>query len=209
MPAAALLLAASAAAATEAGLQELAVQSSRIENFRIGSSETKFGRLEFVGGLEMTSSTPDFGAFSAFRFLGGGTRFLGVADTGFWFSGEVLRDGGGRPAGISGFKMNSIGRDDGDDEDRKWHTDAEGMVVAGGRVTASFERVHRIASGTFDPGTLDIKLKGERLPVPEFELRNNRGFETLALAPSGGRLEGARVAVTEKSLNKGAIFSPP
>ena len=82
------------------------------------------------------------------------------------------------------------------------------MVLNGGRVTVSFEREHRIASGESDSQTLDVRLKSERLPVPEYELRNNRGFETLALAPLGGPFEGARVAVTEKSLNKnGNIFA--
>ncbi len=181
---------------------------SLIENFKIGSSETTFGRLAFVGGLEMTSSGADFGAFSALRFLDSGSQFLGVADTGFWFAGRVERDALGKPSNISDFRMNAVQNIDGSEDDQKWHTDAEGMVLVGDRVTASFERVHRIASGTFDFERLTTKLKSERLPVPEVELRNNRGFETLALSPADSPFAGARVAVTEKSLNKkGDIFA--
>ena len=204
----ALLAVLSSASARSAGLQNLDVEISPIENFKIGSSETKFGRLEFVGGLEMTSSGADFGAFSAFRFLDGGSQFVGVADTGFWFAGRVERDALGKPSGISDFKMNAVQNIDGSEDNQKWHTDAEGMVIVGDRVTASFERVHRIASGVFDFDTLTTKLTSEKLPVAKSELRNNRGFETLALSPSDSPLAGARVAVTEKSLNKkGDIFA--
>lgn len=194
--------------ARDKGIQQFDVDVSLIENFKIGSSETTFGRLAFVGGLEMTSSGADFGAFSALRFLDSGSQFLGVADTGFWFTGRVERDALGKPSNISDFRMNAVQNSDGSEDDQKWHTDAEGMVVVGNRVTASFERVHRIASGTFDIERLTTKLKSERLPVPEVELRNNRGFETLALSPADSPFAGARVAVTEKSLNKkGDIFA--
>ena len=103
----------------EAGgdLTLVSVKAFPIEWFKIGSEQKRFGRLEFVGGLEMVSDTRDFGAFSAFRFDGAGARFLGVADTGFWFSGEVLRDSEGRPTGLDGFKMRTMGGGDGGGDD--------------------------------------------------------------------------------------------
>ncbi len=189
-------------------LEKLEIASHQTGSFKIGSDETRFGRLEFVGGLAMTSSGSNFGALSAFRFLDGGASFIGVSDTGFWFAGTLGRDQEGRPAGIADFRMRPMLDETGDAERSKWETDAEGLLVDGSRVTASFEREHRISSGELDTDTLNIELKDERLPVPARELRNNRGFETLAIAPVGSPLEGARVAVTEKSLNKnGDIFA--
>jgi hypothetical protein len=38
-----------------------------IENFRVGSSQTRFGDFEFVGGLELSSSSSLLGAMSAIR----------------------------------------------------------------------------------------------------------------------------------------------
>ena len=56
-------------------LEKVDVSARPITEFRIGSSETRFGPLEFVGGLEMTSPEGDFGALSAFRFTDAGRRF--------------------------------------------------------------------------------------------------------------------------------------
>ncbi len=195
-------------AAQDLGLQHFDVSASIIENFKIGSTETNFGRLQFVGGLEMTASARNLGGLSAFRFLGAGGKFAGVADTGFWFAGTVIRDANGGPAGIADFRMNPMLDQDGDAYRKKWESDAEGMLARGNDITVSFEREHRISSGTLDPDLLTVRLKDETLPVPARELRNNKGFETLALSPENGPLEGAAVAVTERSLSKkGDIFA--
>ena len=210
---ASLLLSAALCAGADAterdlSLQHLDINVFPIENFKIGSSETRFGKLEFVGGMEMTSSSRDLGGLSALRFLGAGSEFIGVADTGFWFAGTVERNGAGAPASISGFRMKPMLDASKTSERLKWEADAEGLLVKGDRLTASFERVHRISSGTLDAQTLEISLEDEKLPVPARELRNNKGFETLALSPESGPLGGARVAVTEKSLNKnGDIYA--
>ena len=196
------------ATAQDAALEMLDIQASPIANFKIGSDEKQFGRLEFAGGLEMASAGRNLGALSAFRFLDAGSKFIGVADTGFWFSGSVTRDELGRPRGISGFRMKEMTDGASGGHAGKWQSDAEGLLVDGARLTVSFERVHRISSGTFDADTLEMNLKNEKLPIAKTELRSNRGFETLALSPAGGALSGARVAVTEKSLNKaGSIFA--
>jgi hypothetical protein len=189
-------------------LERLDVQAFPFGNFKIGSPQTRFGRLEFIGGMEMTSSSRDLGGLSAFRFLGAGAEFIGVADTGFWFAGTVERNEAGAPAGVSGFRMRAMPNGEGTRELHKWESDAEGLLLKGNRVTASFERVHRIATGVLDAVTLEISLEDEELPAPAWELRNNKGFETLALSPDSGPLAGARVAVTEKSLNKeGDIYA--
>ena len=202
------LLVQAGASERDLSLQQLEIKAYPIQNFKIGSSETRFGRLEFVGGMEMTSSSRDLGGLSAVRFLGAGTEFIGVADTGYWFAGTVKRNEAGAPVGISNFRMRAMPDGSGTRERRKWEADAEGLLVKGDQVTASFERVHRISSGKFDAKTLDISLEDEKLPAPARELRNNKGFETLALSPEGGPLGGARVAVTEKSLSKsGDIYA--
>jgi hypothetical protein len=199
---------ASAASAQDIGLEKIEVKATQITQFKIGSPETRFGRLRFVGGLEMTASARNFGALSAFRFLHEGSDFIGVADTGFWFAGSVDRDEAGKPTGISRFHMNSMRNDEGNAFRKKWEADAEGLVLWDGGITASFERVHRISSGKLDPDSLTVDLRNEAMPVPDNELRQNKGFETLAASPASGPLGAARVAVTEKSLDKsGNIFA--
>ncbi|MGH6858840.1 MAG: esterase-like activity of phytase family protein, partial [Phyllobacterium sp.] len=62
--------------AAEPGVAPIAVQSRIISQFRMGSPQTRFGALEFVGGLAMTAAA-DFGGLSAFRYLDCGRTFLG------------------------------------------------------------------------------------------------------------------------------------
>lgn len=194
-------------AATQ-GVQRMEVSARPVRNFRIGSSETRFGPLEFVGGLELTSTSSLVGAMSAFRFLSPGTDFIGVADTGYWFFGSILRDADGRPAGVGNFRMQQMFDRKGRLSDHKWDVDAEGLAVRDGVATVGFERDHRVARFRIDPGDMKPAFKELDFLVPAHELRQNRGFETVAIAPPRGQREGAVVVVSEKSLDKkGNIFA--
>jgi hypothetical protein len=179
-----------------------------VSQFRVGSTETRFGGLEFVGGLELRSSNRDFGGMSAFRYLDAGKTFLGITDTGFWYAGDMQRDARGVPVAVTDFRLAPIQDAEGNAVEGKRNSDAEGMAVSGRTVTVSFERVHRIAEFDLDLKNFASRPKDLPLPVPKSELRNNRAFETVAYAPSASPLRGARVAVTEKSINKaGDIYA--
>lgn len=194
--------------ADPAPFQPMEVRTSRIAHFQIGTSETRFGPLEFVGGLSMTSSGRHFGALSGIGFVTPGRDFVGVADTGFWFFGRVERDGEGRPSGIADFRMQPMVGGDGQPIEGKFDSDAESIDVSGRRVTASFERAHRIVEFELTEAGIGEPRREIDFLVPRNELRQNRGFETVATAPQDGPLAGARVAVTEKSLDaKGDLFA--
>ena len=202
------LFAAPSAIDAGAKVHAIEVRAEPISRFRIGSDETRFGPLEFVGGLEMNARDRDFGSFSAFRFLSPGSDFVGVADTGFWYFGRLMRDGEGRPAGVSDFRMEAMVDENGSVIGEKWDTDAEGLAIAGDIATASFERAHRVSEYRLEPGAMKGKLRDIDFLVPSRELRQNRGFETVVYSDPGGALKGARVVVSEKSLDKdGNIFA--
>jgi hypothetical protein len=184
-----------------AAVEHMAVKSWPIGEFKIGSAQKRFGPLTFVGGLEMSSGR-DFGALSAFRFLTPGERFIGVADTGFWFFGRVEHDREGRPSGIADFTMQQMVDAEGNVIGRKWLTDAEGLGVRDGIATVGFERQHRISEFRIDPDDMKAPLRNVDFLVPARELRMNRGFETVTYAPADGPLKGARVIVSEKSLDR-------
>ncbi|MHC1547830.1 esterase-like activity of phytase family protein [Phyllobacterium sp. K27] len=204
----AFAVAASMALAQEPGVLPIQIKSRTISNFQLGSAETRFGPLEFVGGLDMSSTNARFGGMSVFHFLDSGHRFLGVIDTGSWYAGKILRDAQGRPASVKDYLLAPILDADGLPLDGKRDSDAEGMNVSGQKVTVSFERNHRIAEYELDPESFASRPKILPLPIPREELRINRGIETIAYAPANSPLSGARVAVTEMSLNKaGDIFA--
>lgn len=189
-------------------LERMAVDARPISHFRIGSTETRFGPLEFVGGLSMASGGRNFGALSAFRFLSPGSEFMGVADTGFFYFGRIERDAAGAPAGIADFRMMPMVDAAGQPIVGKVDLDAEGLDVHEGTVTVSFERDHRIAEFELRPDDMRAPLRNLDFIVPRNELRQNRGFETVARAPSDSPLAGARVAVTERSIDRdGNIFA--
>lgn len=186
---------------------DVSVETAKISRFRIGSSVTRFGPLEFVGGLEMVGDTRHFGAISAFRFRDSGISFVAITDTGFWLTGRIERDGEGRPVGIGGARMAEMLGADGNPLENKYLTDAEGLAVRGDLATVSFERNHRVSEFRLEGEGAGRPLRNLDFLVPARELRNNRGFETVAFAPADGPLKGARVIVSEKSLDRnGNIF---
>ncbi|MDH6234107.1 hypothetical protein M2281_004721 [Mesorhizobium soli] len=194
--------------AAPAPVERMDVSTRQIIRFEIGRDRTQFGPLEFIGGFELKASSPHFGGFSAMRFLTPGEDFIGVADTGFWFFGKVTRDAEQRPTGMADFRMVQMVDEAGEPIDEKWRVDAESLAVKGKIATVGFERDHRIADFHIDPDDMRAPFRQLDFLVPKHELRLNRSFETLAYAPEGGALEGALVAVTERSLDKqGNVFA--
>ncbi len=180
----------------------ITVNSRPITQFRIGRDQTRFGPLEFAGGIEMTSSARRFGSFSAFRFLSPGRGFLGVNDRGYWYSGTIERDAAGRPVGFADFRMDPILDGQGRPLAGKDDADAEGLDVKDGVATVSFERNHRVVQYGIAPGGIGRALRELDFVVPRHELRKNGGFETVTRAPPRGRHAGGLVVISETSRDK-------
>ncbi|UCI27448.1 esterase-like activity of phytase family protein [Mesorhizobium sp. B2-8-5] len=191
-----------AIAASGAPAETVEISARPISQFHVGHDETRFGPLEFVGGLEMTSPARDFGALSAFRFLKPGSDFIGVADTGFWFFGAITHDAGRRPSGVSNFRMQQMVDASGQPTDRKWEVDAEGLAVKDGIATVGFERDQRVAQFKIDPDDMKAPIRQLDYLVPAKELRQNRGFETVTHANPYGQHAGGLVVVSERSLDE-------
>jgi hypothetical protein len=188
---------------------EVELEFLPVERFRIGSEETRFGTLEFVGGFEMRSPQRDFGQLSSMRFLSPGENFIGVADHGYWFFGTVERDGDDVPVGMADFAMQPMVDADGDlllfD---KHYADAEGLSLHDGIATVTFEREHRVQEFAIKPGAMGPPLRDLDFLIPRRELRYNQGIETVARAPEDSHLEGARIVVAERSIDTdGNLFA--
>ncbi len=174
-----------------------------IDNFQIGSSEVNFGKLTYIGGFAMTSENRNFGALSAIRILDGSdTKFVAVADTGFFISGTVLRDMSLKPVGVGALNFHELPDMKGRFSNSKWEVDSESLVIDGDRAIIGFERFHRLSMFPFDGVTLGASIKNLDFVIPKRELRDNRGFETLARAPANSPLKGALIAVSEKSIDQ-------
>ena len=182
--------------------------TSRIDHFEIGSDRTRFGDLEFIGGLVVASDDPALGGMSSVRLGSDRRAFLGIEDTGFWYSGEFSRDDEGRLSGLSDFRVAPIRGRDGRPIPTKWRSDAESVAVRRNDIVVGFEREHRVDAYPLMDPQASGPLRTLPLPFPVAELRRNRGLETVAVSPEDGPLAGATVAVSELSINKaGDIYA--
>ena len=166
-----------------------------------GGSATLAPGLTFVGGLELSSDEPLFGAFSSFRFLAD-DRFLGIFDTGYWIEGTVRRDPDGRLIGLDGVSLAAM-LDESGRESRKMLVDAESLALRDGEVYVGFEQRHRVVQYAPVSALHEARPSAPlALPFDTGALRNNGGLETLVVAPSESVLGPALVAISEKSVDQ-------
>ncbi len=183
------------------------VRVQAITEFKRGSAETRFGPLEFLGGIEFSSSDSRLQSLSAIRFRADGERFVSVLDTGSWLTGRIQRDAKGRLANLTELAINPIlirgGR-----VGTKYNSDAEGLALRDGQAIIGFEQLHRVDAYP-DPGfEMSAPLKSLDLPIPRHEFRMNAGMETVAVSPKSGPLKGSPIVVTEHSLDdQGNLFA--
>lgn len=188
------------ASSVSAAPVEIAAQP--IPTFRTGETGTRFGALEFIGGLRLTSKEPLFGALSAIRFRPDAAAFVAVLDTGHWLTGRVERDAAGRLAAVRDADISEMRNRSGRGAPGKADMDAEGLALTPDGVAVSYEQRHRIDLYP-DPGFAESKPLASIDPlIPLGQLRHNRGLETLAVSPAGSALGGALVTVSEKSTDR-------
>lgn len=190
------------------------VSARLLQGFKVSGKETRFGSLEFVGGLVLSSSEPLFGAISSIRFRPDGRNFVAVLDTGHWMTGKIQRNADGKLANVTSVRITPMLDAAGREPKRKMEMDAEGVVLREGQIIVSYEQRHRIDAYP-DPG-FETSRPVKRIPhlIPSGELRSNGGMEALSLSPRHSSLQGALVVVAEKSVDEdgnllGAILEGP
>ena len=179
----------------------IAIQATPIAVFdNRDPSQTRFGRLEFRGGLALTSNDKAFGGISGIRVEPDGSHFLAVTDNGSWLRGRIVYEDG-KPAGIADAEMAPIlGADGKPLAAHGWH-DVESLAEFDGKLYIGIERVERIVR--FDLRRDGLKARGEPIPVPpDFKtFVRNKSLECLAAPPKGAPLAGKLIVVAEESLD--------
>ena len=164
------------------------------------ASRTRFGALEFRGGLVLTSKNEAFGGISAILVEPDGARFLAVTDRGSWLRGRIVYEGG-KPAGIADVEMAPILGPDGKPlATRRWY-DVESLTELDGMHYIGIERVEQIVR--FDIRRNGLLARGEPIPEPpDFKtLTHNKTLECLTAGPKNSALAGTLIVVTERSLD--------
>jgi hypothetical protein len=180
----------------------IAIEALPIASFDTrDQSKTRFGQLEFRGGLVLTSKFRGFGGLSAIHVEPDGARFLALTDKGAWLRGRIVFRGG-RPVGIADAEMAPMLGSDGKPlAARRWF-DTESLAQGNdGRFYVGIERVEKIVR--FDLQRDGLRARGEPIAVPgDFKtFKYNKSLECLAAPPKGAPLAGALIAVAEESLD--------
>ncbi len=190
--------------ATSASAEEVNITATRIAFDRDKPNATRFGKLEWLGTLHLTSPALQFGGYSGLALDKTGTRLLAISDAGGWLKADIITRGGrmerlgnasiGRLRGLDGKRLSG-----------KFITDAESIAFAEpgtltGKAFIAFEREHRIAEYNVTSDAIGAAIRHLKLPKRMKSLEWNKGIEAITLL-RGGPAQGALLAFSEETLD--------
>ena len=162
---------------------------------------TRFGALEWLGGVSLTSADARLGGLSGVVTEDGGRRLLAITDYGDWITATVALDDGGAPVALVDARVGRLAGPDGQPIRGKRPGDAEAVAVrtradSGREVLVSFETPGHIAVyGDAPPFNTAPRITAYP-PALARAGRNSRG-EALAVVPAGQPLAGAVLVFAE------------
>lgn len=189
------------APAAKNSVSAVEVSARRIESYQRGLAGTKtFGRLEFRGGLVLTSPDERFGGFSGLIVAPDGRGILAVTDQGHWLSAEIAYKGTA-PSDIAKARMGPVLAINGRPLVRKRDADAEEIALLSGTLKngvalVAFERNHRLVRHPVVDGVLGRPTGTVALPPDARRMKSNSGLEAVTVM-RGGPHRGAILALAE------------
>ena len=184
-------------------VQPIDVEAQPITSFdKNDQGRTRYGRLEWRGGLVLSSSSANFGGWSGLAFDPGGKRLIAVSDAGAWMTAELGYDGR-RPNALKSVRIGPLAARDGRALRQRGDRDAEALVLAEGSLAKgtlliAFEGHDRI--GRFPAGARGVSAPVAYLEIPpEIHRLGRNGLEALTVL-RGGEFKGSVVAVAEQPL---------
>ncbi|QCI64616.1 esterase-like activity of phytase family protein [Phreatobacter stygius] len=210
----ALPVAATARPALPGAPVDITVRSFPINAFAPGQpTKTVFGRLEYLGGLELQSDHRGFGGISSIRTDATGQRLTAITDKGQWLTARIDMEGR-KPAGLSQARMAAILGPNGRPLADTGNWDTEALWIEGGTAYVAVERTHRIFRfDTFGRDGLTARGVASPVPMGDRRLSGNRGIEALGVLPRPSPLAGTLIGISERGLNdqgdiRGFLFTP-
>lgn len=183
--------------------RDVQIEARAFDSFAIFEpSRREFGRLTFLGGLELRARDPEFGGFSSAVIDADGKGFLALSDHAHWIRGRFIEENGVLK-GVEQVRLGALRAPDGRRaKDTRWF-DSEGMARFGPHFYVSVERAHDILR--FDAQDGRPVGRPTLVPVPPAikQLRANNGIEALGVMPRQSAHAGALIAIAERSPIKG------
>ncbi len=198
--------------------KSVAIDAKPIARFsRIGGAATRFGKLEFRGGLVLTAPEEKyFGGWSGLIVDPDARSFAAVSDSGTWLTGDIAyRDGA--PASITDARLGPLLALDGKILRRNRDRDAEAIALESGtldngRVIVSYEQNSRLVRYDLMRDGMSSGKGLLQKPKATAKMRRNGGFEAMTVM-RGGTFSGRTVAMAERLYDKarnhtGWIWTP-
>ncbi|NRG17036.1 esterase-like activity of phytase family protein [Rhizobiales bacterium] len=178
------------------------IDTKPIPYFGIGeANRDRFGKLEFLGGLELLPRNRHVGGLSGLAVADDGASFIAVTDNGLWVTGGIRQDAAGRPLGLRPVEVAPILGSDGTPLVLAGRGDTEAVAIdrsgEAPRLLVSAEGHHSIYAFGYP---LDTSERAHSIPVPKAvtRLRANKGLEAVAVSSPDGPLGGTIVAIAER-----------
>lgn len=181
-------------------VQSISVRATPIQSFdKSDASRTRFGALEWKGGVVLTSASSHFGGWSGLTFDPGGKRLAAVSDAGTWMTADIVYEGE-RLKGLANARLGPLKALSGAILGRGRDRDAEGLALASGSLDKgelfiAFEQNDRIGRFGIDGKGLGAPAGYIKMP-PEAKGMKIDGFEAIAVI-KGGPMKGALVGFAE------------
>lgn len=180
--------------------KNIPVRATPLLSFTLFPQLTRFGKLEWRGGLVLASGDARFGGLSGIALSRDGSAMLAVSDRGFWFrAGLVYNDG--RLADVANPAMAPILDAAGKPNKGKVRSDAEALAAwepgnIAGKMIVGFES--RARAGLFDLGANGFKARFRDLKLPAEIAKGPSNQELEAIGRfAAGPLKDSLIAIAE------------
>lgn len=186
----------------EPASRPLEITARPITHFsRADPGATRFGVLEFRGGLVLSSPDPDFGGWSGLVMEPDGSSLLAVSDAGGWLTADLTHRGN-TPTGLTRARMGFLRALAGRSLRDKREQDAESVTLADGTLDrgtlfVGFERLHRIGRFPIRDREVQAPTAYIKIPAEARGMTRNQGFEALTVIRAGP-FQGSLVAFAER-----------
>ncbi len=159
------------------------------------TEQIRFGKLDWLGSVEIRSESPLFGGFSGLAIDKTGTRLLALSDAGSWLAAKLVYRGGRIEKLVDAVVGPLRGRD-GKVLSGGKNADSEAIAFARpgmitGEAYISFEQRHRIAVVPVTQKGIGAAKRHLPLPPRAKAAKGNKGLEAIAplrAGPSKGKL---------------------
>ncbi len=174
------------------------VRARRLSGFKPSDPGLRrFGPLEWVGGLELSSDERAFGGLSGLALDPDGRGLLAVSDAGIWLQARLDTEGE-VPVGLSNAVLCPMRGHEGRIIQGQPWGDAECLAVRDGFAFVGVEAANRVLRYRRADGLTATPTLVE-VPEEVRQLHRGRGLEAIVAHPSSGPNAGALLLIAERA----------